>query len=333
MPASPPVTFAVPVYNGERFLGRTLETILAQRTGNFRLVVVDNRSTDRSVDVARSFHDDRLQVALADTHVSMSANWNRALSHIGTPYGIIAHADDEYEQDYLGEMLPLIESYPDAFLAHCRVSNIDEHGSVVDLALEHYKEQFWPAGETYVRPPCEEAAWLRKGNYLSAPSAIFRMEHVRTIGSFEERYQYVTDWEYWLRGVFAGFRIVGTRHKLVRYRKHASSLTKAAETTLTRYMEEIELIEWLARRGFGAGCFTEDRPDYGLVSNTLMSELADRLAAGDRAGAATLAHFARQRIPRFAGSARDIALRGTLPFGVVGGRVLAWARELYVRNC
>lgn len=328
---APAVTFVIPNYNGARYLRQTLESILAQRDASFRLVLADNQSTDDSVRIAESYRDPRLSIATADRHMSMSENWNRALSLAATPFAVLAHADDIYEPDYLSAMLQLIEAHPDAFAAHCYVTNIDEHGSLLrDLPVERYKQQFWPPGPTYCRSACQEAAWLRRGNYISAPSVMYRMACVEAIGAFEARFHFVTDWEYWLRGVFAGFRIAGTRQRLVRYRRHSGSLTKAAETNLTRYGEEIDVLRWVAARGFAAGCFREARPEYGLVSNTLMSDLADRLRGGDRAGAARLALFARNSVPGFRGSARDLAASATLPLGAMGGRALSAFRDLYL---
>jgi hypothetical protein len=224
----------------------------------------------------------------------------------------------------------LLRDHENAFVAHCMVANIDETGVLLELPVDTYKAHFFPDADPYCRPPCDEAAWLRKGNYILAPSAIYRTDLVRRIGLFNTRFQFVPDWEYWLRGVFMGFQIAGTRRRLVRYRRHASSLTRAAEKNLSRYEEEIELLEWLAPHGHAAGCFRTARPDYGLVSNTLMSEFVDRLTRGDVDGAARLSAFARERIPGFRWSARDIVSRAALHTGTSGGRALAWWRERYL---
>src|SRR5262245_22650490 len=121
---APDVTFVIPNYNGERFLGATIESILAQRDPAFRLVIADNCSTDGSIDLARSYRDSRLSVVAADQHVSMSANWNRSMDIVCTPYFVLAHADDLYDPEYLVEMLALIRSHERAFVAHCAVHNI-----------------------------------------------------------------------------------------------------------------------------------------------------------------------------------------------------------------
>jgi glycosyltransferase involved in cell wall biosynthesis len=328
----PAVTFVVPNHNGARFLRETLASILAQQYCEFLVVLADNQSTDDSVRIAESFNDPRLSIAPSTRLLSMAENWNRALGLVRTPFGVLAHADDVYEPPYVETMRALLEAHPDAFAAHCYVTNIDEDGATLrDLPVERYKRQFWPPGDTYCRSACDEAAWLRRGNYVSAPSVMYRMSAVQAIGEFEPRFHFVTDWEYWLRGVFAHFRLAGTRQRLVRYRRHGGSQTRAAEANLSRYAEEIDVLRWLAARGFAVGCFPDVREDYGLVSNTLMSELADRLSRGDRAGAARLAAFARERIPGFRGSARDLAASASLPLGTVGGRALGAFRTLYLR--
>jgi len=328
--ASGEVTFVVPNYNGATYLRQTLDSLVAQRGDGYGIVVADNCSTDGSVEIARSYGP-RVAIVEADRHVSMSENWNRGMGYVSTPFFVLAHADDLYDPEYLAVMLPLLRAQPDAFVAHCAVDNVDESGAaLLDLPVDTYKSQFYPPEDPYCRQPCVEAAWLRRGNYILAPAALYRTELTRRIGEFNPRFQFVPDWEYWLRGVFAGFRIVGTRRRLVKYRRHASSLTRAAEKNLSRYEEELELSRWLAASGHKAGCFPDDRVDYGLVNNTIMSEFADRLARGDRDGASRLLSFARERIPGFRGSTRDLAARAALSLGRTGGRLLASARSLYL---
>jgi glycosyltransferase involved in cell wall biosynthesis len=323
------VTFVVPNYNGGVYLRQTLDSLLAQRAEGYGILVADNCSSDDSISIAREYGP-RVAVALADRHVSMSENWNRAMAYVETPFFVFAHSDDLYDSEYLSVMLPLLRDRPDAFAAHCAVENVDESGRPLDLALDVYKSRFFPREDPYCRTPCDEASWLRQGNYILAPSAIYRTSLVRRIGIFNPRFQFVPDWEYWLRGVFAGFRIAGTRRRLVKYRRHASSLTRAAEKNLSRYEEELELLEWLGPAGRAAGCFADDRVDYGLVQNTIITELTDRLSRADVEGAVRLSRFARERIPGYRGSARDLAARAALPLGRTGGRLLGVARGAYL---
>jgi glycosyltransferase involved in cell wall biosynthesis len=324
------VTFAVPVYNGAVYLGETLASLLAQTADGYRVVVVDNVSTDASAELAESFADPRLDVVRATEHVSMTENWNRAVALVDTEYLVLAHADDVYEPDYLATMLPLIERFPKAFLAHCLISTIDEHSREIASPNDRYKERFWPPEDPYERGSCEALGWLARGNYISPPSPIFRTSAVREIGPFETRYLFVPDWAFWAAGVLAGFTIVGTRRRLVRYRRHTQMLSKALYASKRSFREEIELLKWFSEMGRAAGCPGGGRADYGLVANTVSSAFAELLGSGDRQAAHDLLEFARAEIPGFRGGARDLVLRGALATGPAGGRALARARDVYL---
>ena len=60
--ATPSVSVCIPVYNGETYLGETIRSVLDQTYGDFELVVLDNGSTDRSGQIARSFGDRRMRI-------------------------------------------------------------------------------------------------------------------------------------------------------------------------------------------------------------------------------------------------------------------------------
>src|SRR4029078_5759259 len=123
------------------------------------------------------------------------------------------------------------------------------------------------------------------GTFIVAPSVVFRTEAVRAIAALSAL-DFGPDWEYWLRGVLAGWTIAGTHRRLVRFRRHAATATRALERTFDRYREEIALHRWIEREAKLPAQFT-------TVSRILLSEIAASLANGDRARAAELLAFAR----------------------------------------
>lgn len=316
------VTLVIPNYNGARFVGETIESLLAQTFGDFELVFLDDQSTDASLAVAESFSDPRLRVVRSRERVSMAGNWNRCAALVRSPYFVLAHNDDVYEPRFLEVMLPLLSESPGAFMAHCKVQNIDENGLPIMTEQQRYKDSLWPAESPYERPIAEEIAWLRKGNIVIAPTALYRTEAFRAIGPFDERYQFVTDWEYWLRGLLSGYAIVGTQEKLLRWRRHGNSATKALEANLQRFHEEIAVTEWVAREVRERGIDGDPTPQYGLVLNTMTSEFASRLARSDRPGARALMDLALSMIPTFRGSPRHALMRAALAGGTPAGVLL-----------
>ncbi len=312
----------VPIFNGASFLRRTLESLLAQTYRDFTLVCIDDLSADDSLSIARSFTDGRMRVMRNDVRRGLGGNWNAAFDAAETSYLVIAHQDDVYEPRFLEATLDVLEEHPRAFMAHTRALYIDEEERPEPAAALRFKDTFWPDAEPYQREPRQELATLQKGNYIICPAVMFRMSAVATIGRFNENYRFVTDWEYWMRGLLAGFTIAGTHARLIRWRRHSGSATTQEEATLRRYDEELALLEWLSD--------TAQLPRrIEAVENTLLSEFATRVARGDRAGASILRRYARERLPH---SRRVHAvMRLGMLGGIPAGRALKLAETLYTR--
>lgn len=318
----PDVTVVVPAYNGSRYLATTIASLLAQSHRDFQMLVVDDRSDDDSVAIARSFADPRLAVMVNSERRGLAGNWNVAQSLATTPYLLIAHQDDVYFSDFLARMMHLLDAHPNAFIAHARVQYLDSRGHTFRPAAARFKDRFWPKDEPYERAPASELEALQRGNYIICPSVLYRTSAVRAIGRFNESLTFVPDWEYWLRGLMQGFSIVGTHEQLMQWRRHESTTTLREEATLRRYDEEIALLEWIARE-------TSLQMRLTAVENTLLSEFASHLSRGSRERAAALYAYATLRLPA-AHSVHAIMRMGML-FGRPGGLALRFAESLYAR--
>ena len=306
------ITILMPVWNGARHLREALESLRGAR-----VVVVDDASADDSVAIATACG---AEVVRNDRHLGLAANWNRCLRLAATPYFALAHQDDVYEPGFAAVMLALLEAHPRAFIAHCKTMAIDDDGRAIATPAARYKESLWPRHDPYEEGGDAALQRLARGNFIVAPSVVFRAEAVLAIGAFSP-FDFVLDWEYWLRGVLAGWTIAGTHSRLVRFRRHAATATRALERTLDRYREEIAIQQWIEREA-------KIPAQYATVSRIVLSEIAATLAAGDRARAAELLAFARREIPRFRGAAlAGAAIRG----GKLGGRAMLAAQAVALR--
>ena len=79
MSAAPLVSVVMTAYNRERYVGAAIESVLAQTFADFELIVVDDGSVDRTVEVARQYEDDpRLRIVLNERNLGDYPNRNRA---------------------------------------------------------------------------------------------------------------------------------------------------------------------------------------------------------------------------------------------------------------
>ena len=119
----------VPVRNGQEFIQQTLEAIARQTVRPDRVVVFDNRSTDRTLEIVRNFKPIACEISVAEREGDcMFANFNRALQLAGeTDYLHILHADDLIEPTFYEAMTGLLKDCPGFGLAWCEDERIDEH--------------------------------------------------------------------------------------------------------------------------------------------------------------------------------------------------------------
>jgi glycosyltransferase involved in cell wall biosynthesis len=131
--AIPRVTIGVPVYNGGRFLARTLESLLAQTYSDFELIISDNASTDDTESICRSFSARDSRVRYVRNAENRGAAWNlNRLFELGRgEYFKWAMADDVCQPRMVEVCVAALDRNPDAVLACVRTTFIDEDDGVL----------------------------------------------------------------------------------------------------------------------------------------------------------------------------------------------------------
>jgi glycosyltransferase involved in cell wall biosynthesis len=126
----PRITVGVPVYNGERYLAATLDSLLNQTVDDFVVLVGDNASTDRTAEIARSYaaRDPRVRHIRHAQNLGAAANYSRLCEMAETEFFRWSAADDCSEPRFHGACLEELERHPDAVLAYPRVMMIDGNG-------------------------------------------------------------------------------------------------------------------------------------------------------------------------------------------------------------
>lgn len=131
--APPPlVSFALPVRNGERFLPRALESILAQDLADLEIVVCDNQSTDGTVEIGEEFarRDRRVRFIRNSENVGQIANFNRVLELARGTYFRWIGADDYLDPTYASQCVAALEADRDAIAATTYQAHIRDDGTI-----------------------------------------------------------------------------------------------------------------------------------------------------------------------------------------------------------
>lgn len=114
--SQPLVSVVTPVYNGERYLAECIESVLRQTYQNWEYVIVNNCSTDRSLEIAQHYarQDARIRIHNNEEFLGLKPNWNHALRQISpeSKYCKVVHADDWLFPGCITKMVKLAEAYP-----------------------------------------------------------------------------------------------------------------------------------------------------------------------------------------------------------------------------
>lgn len=175
---TPRVSIGLPVFNGDRYLGNAIQSILDQSFEDFELLIRDNASTDRSHEIARDFAetDKRISIEISDINVGAPENFNRVFASASGDYFRWAAHDDLLEPTYLERCVEVLDERPEFVMAHSKVRVIDDDGEVLrDYAVELAGVQSESAAERFsdmvlVPHACYDAfALMRRDVMLKTP--------------------------------------------------------------------------------------------------------------------------------------------------------------------
>lgn len=151
-------TLIIPSYNGGDYLKECIAGIRAQTYTRFALAVLDDGSTDGSLEWLRGLDEPRLTVYPASVHVGIVKNWGRALEIPKAEFMTIIGQDDRLDQNYLAVMDALTKEYPDAGLYHAHFRFINAQGGTIrpcrplparETAARYLTELFTGRRDTY----------------------------------------------------------------------------------------------------------------------------------------------------------------------------------------
>ena len=112
------ISVVIPLYNKAGQVGRTLKSVLAQTFQEFEVVVVDDGSTDGSVEEVRSVHDDRIRI-IVQQNAGVAAARNRGIAEARYDFVAFLDADDEWKPTYLETQYNLAQKYKDCDVYAC----------------------------------------------------------------------------------------------------------------------------------------------------------------------------------------------------------------------
>jgi len=168
--SDPLVSICVPTYNAERTIRRTMQSILAQTYRNLEIIVVDNASTDNSVQLVEATRDPRVRIYRNSENIGGERNFTRSVELATGEYTAVFHSDDVYTPQ-------MVEKQVNAFTQHPAVGAVFTMARYINPAGEVIKVPQLPRRlrkHAVLTFPEVFAAVLDYGNFLVFPSAMMK---------------------------------------------------------------------------------------------------------------------------------------------------------------
>jgi glycosyltransferase involved in cell wall biosynthesis len=207
----PLISVVIPVYNGEKTIRETIESVLNQSFQDFELIVINDGSQDSTLEIVCSIKDPRLQV-FSCSNAGLATSRNRGIARAVGEYISFIDADDLWTPDKLEAQLKALKDNPESAVAYSWTNYIDE------------SSQFLRRGG-YLTADGDVYAQLLVINFLeNGSNPLIRRQALIDVGGFDESLPAAEDWDIFLR-LAARYSFVGVPSPQILYRTSVKSMS------------------------------------------------------------------------------------------------------------
>jgi glycosyltransferase involved in cell wall biosynthesis len=202
----PRISVLLPTYNAEAFLSETLASILSQSEPDFELIVLDDHSTDRTVDIVRAVGDPRIRLHVNAVNLGLPTNINIGLALAQGDYAARIDHDDLAAPNRLGLQSSFLDENPDVIILGGQIEHFQDQTGISDF----------PLGDAGIK-----ARFLSGRAFMANPSTMFRLNFVRRHRVFFDPNLYaVDDLGFFLDCMTRGARFANLPDVIAHYRIH-----------------------------------------------------------------------------------------------------------------
>jgi len=185
MVARPLISIIMPCYNAEQHIATSISSALNQSYQNIELIIVNDGSTDNSLNIIKSTEDSRLLI-IDQTNGGVCKARNRGLNEAKGEYIAFLDADDTWDPQCLEKLFTVLNKQPEAVLAYCGWQNVGQPGA---------------RGQPFIPPDYEtpdKIKTLFAGCRWPIHATLSRRTPLLDTGGFDVRLKNAEDYALWL---------------------------------------------------------------------------------------------------------------------------------------
>lgn len=209
----PVISVVLPVFNGEAFIRKSVESILSQTFTDFELIIINDGSTDNSSEILRklSANDPRI-ILIERSNAGLVYSLNEGIEKARGEFIARMDADDIAMPERFELQLSKMIGDPNLAVLGSFTRIIDKEGSVVGLGR-------------YPVTPAETEWFLQHGSPLAHPTVLMRKHVLLELGGYRKVFSHCEDYDLWLRINEMGWGIANLSKPLLNYRVHGANIS------------------------------------------------------------------------------------------------------------
>ena len=243
---SPLVSIIIPNYNHAQYLDERFQSVLNQTYQNFEVIILDDKSTDNSVEVINQYKDNphMAQIIINEENSgSPFIQWNKGFELAKGEWIWIAESDDSCEPLFLEKLMAYVDDTTS--FVFCRSKRMDQYGEPV---YENWQDELTDSltmdGKQFI-----DEYLRRKCIVWNASSAIFRRDNVFQIPADYMRFRAAGDWLFWICLARLG-NVSFENTPLNSFRLHDNNTTQQSIQSGVAKVEWAKLYHYLVSNGY-----------------------------------------------------------------------------------
>ena len=230
-------TCLVPAFNSASTISLTIQSLLNQTVKDLKVVVLNNGSTDETVDILEGITDPRLLVISYEHVSSLGESLNRCFNKnlISSKYFSICHADDIYNENFVQISIREMDFFNNPTILFCLARHINHEGNLIKdpyVSCKNYTNILFPKYSGFLG-----VVRILTWNTLFAPSAVFSTLDIYRYSKFSNILTLYTDAFFWSNWLLSGYQIRVMNNKLLYYRIHSKQQSSWARLRVNQFSE------------------------------------------------------------------------------------------------
>ena len=250
------VSVIMPTYNEGSYIKQAVESILESIYENIELIIIDDGSSDKTLDIVHSYSDDRLSIVERTNESGVTSARNKGIKLASGDYISVHDADDWSDPERFERQIAYLDEHPEVALVGTGAYLVDEDGDAQSRR------------RVLETPSLDD---LIEHNEFVHGSVMMRRDVLQEIGGYDEWFPVAEDYDLWLR-LADEYEVRNIDEPLYYFRQHDDSLYGSN-------LEELKLYHLLAVRKVQSGL---DADLKRKIDEHGIETFADRLTTDER---------------------------------------------------